>query len=465
MQEIGAARPAPEQHGAVERARRPTFGTLLATIAVLALCARIFVVWWIPTQPISDFWSYISLAEQMINEGRYGWYHGRNTAYLAPGYPLLLAAVYGVTGSSLLVTRILNILLSTTTVVLGGLAGRALLGRAAGLVAALLLALDPRQLLQTCLAASENLGAPAMFGYLALLGWSWRRERSLRLAAVAGLVLGISALARPVVLLTWLLWPACGLVARKRLVRVAQETLVLLLTLYALLLPWGIRNYLTLGRFTTSTTTTGINFFMGNSDVSNGSWIEWRPILTERGLITSETGEGDVDRIAAATGRRWIVENPRAALRLYAYKLYRYFFFPDFTTVAEWAIFLEDVVPPARPTDALPGPHVLKRHEEAIGGVLIGTLIGMVVLAAVGTLSLLARAFRERRRRPGGVARPAALALLCLMPYFPLITAVFVVVDRYRWPLEDVLTLLAGAGVVVIASPWQRKESARRGID
>ena len=456
LADAAAAETPSDPSAGADRERRPrAFASSLAVIVAGALLLRAVTVWWIPTQPVSDFWSYVTLAERLLNDHTYAWQGGDVTAYLAPGYPLLLAVVFAMTGVSSLAVTATNVLLATATVLTAGLAGRALLGSVAGLAAAALVAVDPRQLLLACLAASENLGTPTLLAFLWLLGLSWRRERSLPVAALAGLALGVSALARPVGLLAWVLWPACGVLARKEPRRVAQETLLLLAVVYSLLLPWGLRNLAVLGRYTTSTTTAGINFFMGNSDAASGSWISWRPALAAVRPESVGAGEGDVDRIAADEARRWIAADPARAARFYLHKLWLYCCHPDYTTVAEWAIYLKSVEPPLPARDVLPGPHALKNHRTLVSGVLVGTLGCIVVLACIGAVRLVGIALlgSARRRR---LARPASLALLGLVAYFPLVTAVFIVVDRYRWPLEDVLTLLAGGGVAAIAQLVRR---------
>lgn len=423
------------------------FVVRLGAVAALALLLRVAAVLWIPTQPVSDFWSFIHLAKGLVGEGRYEWGPGYPTAMFAPAYPLLLAGAFAVAGPSLALTKAISVLLSVALVVVGGLAARQLLGASAALAAAAILALDPRQILLSCLAASELLAAPALFCFVWLLARSWRRSRTRLLPLLAGLALGVSALSRPVGGLVWVLWPASAWLAGKRARIVLTETAMLVATLYAVLLPWGLRNLYVLDRFTVTTTSAGMNLFMGNNDTATGGWNErWREQLAALRPEAHDAAEGRLDAVAAEEGRRWIAAHPVRAARLYLAKLGTYLEAMGSGEVAYWAIFATQVQPPSPPVDSLPGPHPLKGRPELVGDVLRRFFAVVTALAALGAVRLVWIAWRGA----DPLWRSSAATLLGLVAYFPVMTSVFIVVDRYRWPVEDVLTLLAGFGVVSI---------------
>ena len=421
----------------------------LSLIAALALALRVAAVLWIPTQPISDFWSFVHLAAALVRGDGYAWSPGHPTAMFAPGYPLLLAGVFTVTGPSFVVTKIVCVVLSVATVVLGGLAARELIGATAALVAALLLSIDPRQILLACLSASEHLAACTLFTFLWIMARSWKRRRGVPQAVIGGVALGVSALSRPVVFLAWPLWPLCAALARKGGKEIVVQTGVLLVIFNCLLLPWGLRNLHALGRFTTSTTNAGINLFMGNNDVSTGTWSNWQEELRAVRPETAGAPEGKVDAIAAEEGRRWIVANPERAAALYLRKLGMYFWSEGPFQVGYWAIFAKQVSPPSPPIDAIAGEHVLKRHEAEVMSVLNFSFCALIALGLLGALRLLWLAWRD----PEPLWRPTSAALIGLTLYFPVVTSVFIVVDRYRWPMEDLLALLAAFGI----SGWSRR--------
>ncbi|HEY8517252.1 MAG TPA: glycosyltransferase family 39 protein [Candidatus Binatia bacterium] len=418
----------------------------LAGVAFLALTLRVAAVLWIPTQPVSDFWSFVHLARGIVEQGGYHWAPRAPTAMFAPGYPLLLAAAFAVVGYSATLVKAISIVLSVLLVVVGALAARSLVGAGAALAAAVLLALDPRQILLSLLSATELLAAPTLFVFVWLLATSWRSERALGRALVAGVVLGVSALSRPVGGFVWVFWPVASLVAGKRPRALLAETALVLIGLYAVLLPWGTRNAIVLDRFTVSSMNAGMNLFMGNNDRATGGWTQdWLEQLAAVRPDAIGATEAQVDAIAADEGRRWIKANPLRAAQLYFAKLRTYLFVFTNFEIAYWAIFATDVSPPGSPAgDALPGPHPLKENSELVADVLRETYWLLLGLGALGAVLLAWKAWRTADR----YWMASAVTLIGLTAYFPAMTSIFIVVDRYRWPMLDALTLLAGFAVV-----------------
>jgi 4-amino-4-deoxy-L-arabinose transferase-like glycosyltransferase len=115
-----------------------------------------------------------------------------------PAYPVLLAAIYAVSGRHDAAVALVQIACSVATIALVFALGRRLLGPAAGAWAALALALDPMSIVMT-----DYLQPEVVFTLLLVAGaLVWVRslqERSWRLALGAGALFGLAALTRPIV--------------------------------------------------------------------------------------------------------------------------------------------------------------------------------------------------------------------------------------------------------------------------
>jgi len=110
-----------------------------------------------------------------------------------PGYPAYLAAVYGVAGHSITAAIVVEVVLGVATVAGVYLLAARLLGPTAALVAALALALDP-----VSIAMTNNLTTETLFAALwVAAALCWVRLTSWSLA-LAGLLLGVSVLVRPI---------------------------------------------------------------------------------------------------------------------------------------------------------------------------------------------------------------------------------------------------------------------------
>jgi len=407
---------------------------MLAVVVGVAL--RAGAVAWIPTRPVSDFWSYFLRGIHLAAYGRYETRAGIPSATFPPGYPLFLSVLFHVGGPSVIAAKIGNVLLAGIAGVLVALAGRRIAGPAAGAAAAFLFACLPRSILQACVLASENLFSPLLLGFLLALLWR-ERSPSLRGAALAGAMAGLMTLTRSVAEPAFLLWPAVGLVRRKRVGRLVVETAMVILVQHAVLLPWGLWNLRHFDRFTFLIPTGGANLYMGNSSRSTGRWYNWEPELRARHPELAGKSEYAVSETASRDAREWMRSHPRLAVVGYLRKLG--FVFTDPDVIALWAYAGRDVSPPNPPVDVLPSPHPIVGYDRLVRHLLATVWTAIVIGAIAGALWLASMAIR--RRDPlawGDFVAVAGAALLS-----PLASALFIVASRHRWPTEDCLCVLA----------------------
>ena len=138
----------------------------------------------------------------------------RSTPYgRPPGYPYVLALVYRLSGGSYLAPRVVQMALGLVNVLLLFMLGRAVFGRAVGLIAAALMAVY-----WAFIYFEGELNSPVFVVFLALLLLHvmrlWRKDGGAGWALAAGVVLGLLALMRPNALLVggavvlWFGWVA-----------------------------------------------------------------------------------------------------------------------------------------------------------------------------------------------------------------------------------------------------------------
>jgi hypothetical protein len=186
---------------------------------------------------------------------------GHPTAFFPIGWPAFLAFFFRFTGPSIWTILVLNLILWAVIAALIYLLGRRMGGRAAGIVAALLVAVSPELTTYVLRAYSEALFIPLLIGVCLLL--TARRETpTIRHAAFAGVCLGCAILVRstaaplPLVLPLWLLvrnpwresWRAAATLC-------AVSCLVLL--------PWVVRNIVVMHAPVLSTNG-GFTLWIGN---------------------------------------------------------------------------------------------------------------------------------------------------------------------------------------------------------
>src|SRR6185369_1387173 len=149
-------------------------------------------------------------------------------------------------------------------------------------------------------------------------------------------------------------------VAGKRWRTALAETALVLAVQHAVMLPWAIRNEVTLHRFTFLTSVGGIDLFIGNSEAATGDWYYWEPALRalEPGLDTRQVFA--LDDAARRQAWSWMRGHPRRALALYRLKLAR-ILLGDQAYVTYYAVSGEGA-PPLPSAPVLAGPHPLEAH-------------------------------------------------------------------------------------------------------
>ncbi len=149
-------------------------------------------------RPGTDSAVYASVAEQLYEHQRFALPGAASPYDWSPGAPLFYAAVYYATGGvHPSAVRLVVALLGALTIVLVYLIGRRLAGPIAGLVGAGLLAIYPVTIFFTGKLMSEPLATLTLAGAVLAFFWAGDRGRPWWAWALPGLLLGLTAFARP----------------------------------------------------------------------------------------------------------------------------------------------------------------------------------------------------------------------------------------------------------------------------
>ena len=411
-------------------------------VAILAVGAalRVWVILAIPTRPVSDFFGYFEIAKNLVATGGYETEPGIAEARRSPAYPLVLALAWLVEpGEALLAAKLLNVALFVLAGLVAAILTRRLWGDTASLWSAALLSLLPRSILMTNLLAAENLLAPLLLGFLLLCAVSWISSFSVGRATWLGVVAALLCLTRAVLYFVPLVWLAGAIGGRLGARRILRELLIMLAVAHAVLLPWALRNALSVGRFTPFNLVGGVGLFIANNEGSNaaGQWYAWPEDLERKRPGVLALGDVAIDDAARAEAGLWIREHPGEAARRYLRRLA--IILKDDAFAAEFAIFAKNVPQLGGPVAVLPEGHALDRHRALVKRALRISGV-LLALAALGGFAILFGAAQK------GSVRDRALAagFLAAALYVPLFSAAMAVNGRYRWAPEDVITPLAG---------------------
>lgn len=270
----------------------------LGAILLLALLVRVAYLCTAPEPLQQDTDLYRLIAHTLRTEGVFGRQdlEGQTwpTAFRPPLYPLLIAASSLDPAISTFELGALHVALGLLTVACTWRIAREFSPGWHAELAALAVVVDPLLLVQSGQIMTETLAAFLVtLALLALL----RLEKcpTMSRGIIAGLSLGLTALCRP----TFLPWIALVLVIvtlRTSGISRNKRVLSLALGISFALLPWVIRNTLTIGRPIVSTTHSGYTLLLGN----NPAYYEY--LRGSRGSQpwTAEPAHAIVDELLAA---------------------------------------------------------------------------------------------------------------------------------------------------------------------
>lgn len=353
----------------------------------------------------------------------------RPTAYRPPLYPLVLSNLTDAAGKVLLwKIAAAHVVFGLLTVWLTFNLGEQLKLGVWAYPAAILTACDPILLNQSALIMTETLATfLAVLALWLLVRW-WQRPEWFY-AILAGGAIELAVLCRPT-FLPWLMllipaviWYAAGW--RQKLV----APVMMLFGASLFLIPWGVRNYLEIGKFTITTTHGGYTFRLGNNEefyrhLRTSSSLEsfqpgWWSVFGN-GLARPLSTELSDDAAHYAHAFRAIRNEPLMFTYACFYRLYQLF------------------NPLAHPTcDFESRTRTVARY-----------------LACLWYLLVYLAAFFGIYQLRGKLLTPPWLFGLLLILAFVAVHTFYWTNLRMRAPLMPFIALLAAAGLQHLAEPW-----------
>lgn len=260
--------------------------------------------------------AYDTYAQNLLATGVYGKTAGVPDALIPPLYSYALAVVYAIFGRGYLQVGLFHILLDCISITALYHTGKRLMpqGEPIGALAGLFYALYPYLIFQNLTLIDTPFFMALLFAFVLLMVFLRERlsfERATwALAVLGGLALGLAMLTRPI-LPPLALFVGLWFLFRRSLVQTVACLLPVALVSLAVLGVWIARNYAELNAFIPMTTTSGANFWQGNSEYTvryfrAGYDVQWTAPELQAGDPYSR--EADAERFALAF--RFLRENP-----------------------------------------------------------------------------------------------------------------------------------------------------------
>lgn len=235
-------------------------------------------------------------------------------AFLPPGYSFFLAGVYWLFGHSFFAVRFVQAILGALSVVFTYLLAKRIFDEKVARLGAWILAFYPQSVQFADLMQTETVFLFFFLLAMVLYVRSLQGASSPSLVA-AGLLFGVAALVRSIIMFYLPLIIGFFLIFRRDRRTIKKSVLVTLL-MFATIAPWTIRNYVVLDAFVPINTKVGWDFFQHNH---SGVYHIIRNLSDEPGedeadrMATDENGHIDelkLGKVCRKLALKWIVQNP-----------------------------------------------------------------------------------------------------------------------------------------------------------
>lgn len=393
-----------------------------AWFVAVAVGAALRVGWWLVAHPgpVSDYRGYEAMAARLLDTGAYTRL-GEPTAFRVPGYPVFLALGMLVSRSHRWLS-LLNVGLSVAAIPLTWLvATRLRLSRPIPVTAAFVVAVMPTLVLWSPVLGSENLLVVLLLAGVSVALTPTGGGRS---AVLAGSLFGLCVLVRPEALFYVLAVPAVLQIVTVDRRELVGRSLVVIAIAALTVVPWYVRNEVSVGSGAGLSTTGGMNFYMAHRDDGYG-YVD----LGETPL--AGLGEVETNRRGYELGLERIRRQPWTLVARAARGTYELYRPPRYA--AHYSTRARAEAPPYAP--GVPVPVVETARTVAVRGWLLTAPLALGGLVAL---------WRTRR---------ALLAIAALLAAnWVCFTVVAWAMPRYRFAIEPLLAVCAAAALVGVAS-------------
>lgn len=309
----------------------------LVVVFVVAAIVRLLVVFvhsGVDFKPVTDGWDYSEIGWRLSQTGVYTFSHDSDkvSAYRAPGWPFVLAAVYKVFGKNYHAARCVLVLMDCVLCCLVYAMTRKLFGERAGWIAGIVAASYPQLFLLCAPMLAEPQFGLLLFAALYLMvgvsdNTGWRRDVAI------GALFGVATLTRTILMLlppAIVLWYGFRLYRRQKWPRALGRGCVVVAVMAAVVVPWTIRNAITMRAFI-PVTTMGGNVLLFSNNHRTYYEPEWLGGATNRSNTPQyepykNLPEVQRDKACREAAVQWVLDQPvRVVVRSMAAKVLNFF--------------------------------------------------------------------------------------------------------------------------------------------
>lgn len=387
--------------------RPPTWAWLIGLIVLAGVLRAATMA--IPYEPCADFQVYHQAGVDMAQRWTLGipasaTQQGGYRCFYPPGQVFSLGVMYDLLGKDFSSGQVLNVVLSTLTVLGMWYLSYRLFGMHVGRVCSILAALLPSTVFGCMLLGAE---VPETFWIvlaLCLYAALIEPRQMLWPALLCGLCLGIGALIRPTYLLLPIPIGLHMLISWKERRKALLTAAIMLVGVLLAVLPWTYRNYRVTGGFVLISSNGGGNLYSANNDNAQGDYTEsaWQYVYDHA------KNDLELNSVGMKMATDWIRGHPGRFVDLMGIKFIR--FWCTDKEIAWWALEQPSIDQEKRRNEQAKRTQTATATAHGVGAVAGGLLgpvaCGVVVEAAAAQVVTEEAAASVAARGNGQISIP-----------------------------------------------------------
>ncbi len=306
----------------MEKFKKLFLSNPIIIILFFAVLFRVlFIILFSNWQPTSDYnWYY----NQSINFVRYNDFlnsDGTSTAYWPIGYPLFLGALFKITGESIILIQILNIIFNSISIftfyfILNRLQPKKFLFNN---LLTIIFAFYPDNIAFNIISSPE-----IIYVTLLLLSLLFVLNNYKFKYFYISLFTGIATLLKPQAIIMPFIFLGIEYFYNKVNIRATLfNFIIVVLTIFTIISPVLIRNFKIFGNFIFISNNGGINLYIGNNEHANGRYVETNYLNSLK--RAPDLNEYQIDKIAKSKAINYLRTNPESIIINIPKKIIGYF--------------------------------------------------------------------------------------------------------------------------------------------
>lgn len=292
---------------------------IVTTVGItLSLLWIIFV----KTEPYSDFAYYNTIATQVANGGQWG-----NT-YTSVGYSIILGFIYKIFGSSIIIAKIFNVVLTGLSyLMLYKILKKINIRESRRKIIYTLFVLFPSNIFYNSILGTEIIFT-TLFLLTTLVYYSDLKYKYV----LIGILVAINSMIKPFFIVFFFAIFLIELILRVKLIKIIKHSAIILLVSLLALSPWAYRNTKLMGQFTFISNNGGIVLYINNNSQNKyGRWMEAAKV--ENSIVnTKEYQKANMtekNKMLSKAAKKWIVSHPGRFVQLGFKRLFSTYFVGD----------------------------------------------------------------------------------------------------------------------------------------